>query len=529
MLFEGLKIVVVALCCLAASVRCVRVFQAERYQMPVYSQWLRRNRDRYLKDNLLIGFMSVPLSWYLPILLSLFLKVETARNALAGWLMLLAFAGVTGALAAKELHVPAKKRMVLTMRARRLFGVLTLEYLGAALLLNLLTIPPYLTYALIPYAVWLAGRIMDPIEAKINAGFFNEARRKLHARSDLIVIGITGSYGKTFTKFILRELLSQKYEVLATPASFNTAMGISRVINDSLEDKHQVFIAEMGAQHVGDIRQLVKLTRPRYGVITSIGPQHLDSFGSMANVLNAKYELVEGLPKDGAAFFAADSGYIDRLYSQCPIEKYNAAVEQPGSYSMYASDVSFDANGTKFLLQCADGGRARCRTRLLGRYNVQNIALAAAVAHRMGLTMEEIAAGISRLQPFEKKLQMIPGERIVIDDTLNVTASGAAEALNVLAELPGRRIIVTPGLPESAADSAEDVNYAFGTQIPGCADAVILVGERAKVLPIAKGVRSKNFPKNSIHFVADMDDAEDLLREISDRGDTILYESNAEE
>ena len=448
--------------------------------------------------------------------------------AIAGWLTLIGYLAATTMLSVREIRTPMKKPLVLTMRVRRLFGLLILILTAAVLLLRLLSVPPYIAYAGIPYLVWLAGRIMHPVEERINAGFYEEARKKLRARRDLIKIGITGSYGKTLTKFILKEILSEKFEVLATPASFNTAMGISRVVNDQLEDRHQVFIAEMGAQHVGDIKHLVKLVRPKYGMITSIGAQHLDSFGSMANIVDTKYELISGLPEDGVAFFASDSGYADRLFGMCEREKYDAAVELPGDHYMRASELSENAEGTQFLLECADGGRVRCKTRLLGRFNVQNIALAAALAHRLGLTMDEIAAGIARLQPFEKKLQLIPGERIVIDDTLNDHPLGTADALSVLSEFPGRRIIVTPGLPQTDA-RGEEVNYAFGVQMKGCVDAVILVGEKKRVRPIARGVLSTGFPRASLYVAADMDDAEDLLDEISGSGDTVLYECGSAE
>lgn len=523
MLFAVIESLVVTICCMAASLRCVHVFQMERYQLPAYTQWMRRNRDRFLKGNVVIGIVSMAIDWYLPILLSLFISVESFRTGLAGWMTLIGFTAITGLLALRDYHAPAKKPFVVTTRARRLLITLCLLYLVLIGLLELLAISPYVAYAVVPYAAWLAGRIMDPVETKINQGFYNEARKKLRARDDLIRIGITGSYGKTLTKFILKEILSQKYEVLATPASYNTAMGISRVVNDQLEKKHQVFIAEMGAQHVGDIKYLVKLVRPQYGMITSIGRQHLDSFGSMANVADTKYELIDGLPEDGAAFFASDSGYTDRLYGMCKKEKYNAAVEQEGDYYMRAVEVSTGAKGTQFVLECSDGGRVRCRTRLLGRYNVQNIALAAALAHRLGLTMEEIASGIARLQPFEKKLQLIRGERIVIDDSGNDSPSGAPEALNVLAEFPGRRIVVTSGFTAEEG-SADEINYAFGTQMKDCVDAVILVGDKQNVRPIARGILSTGFPKNAIHLVEDSDDAADLLEEISGPGDTVLYE-----
>ena len=528
MLFTIIESLIVTICCMAASMRCVHAFQMERYQLPVYNQWMRRNRDRFLKENVVIGIVAVAVDWYLPILLSLFIPVETTRTVLANWLVLAGFTAVATLLALRDYHEPVRKPFALTERMRRLLIALCLLYAVLIVLLEVLTIPPFVAYALAPYAAWLAGRIMDPVEARINQGFYDEARKKLRARNDLIKIGITGSYGKTLTKFILKEILSEKYEVLATPASYNTAMGISRVVNEQLQKKHQVFIAEMGAQHVGDIKHLVKLVRPQYGMITSIGPQHLDSFGSMANVADTKYELIDGLPEDGVAFFASDSGYTDRLFGMCKKEKYNAAVEQAGDFYMRAVEVTTGAKGTQFVLECSDGGRIYCRTRLLGRSNVQNIALAAALAHRMGLTMEEIAAGVARLQPFEKKLQLIRDERIVIDDSLNTSPAGAPEALSVLAEFPGRRIVMTSGFA-SEEGNADEINYAFGTQMKGCVDAVVLVGERQKLRPIVRGILSTGFPKNAIHLVEDTDDAADLLEEISGAGDTVLYEGELED
>ena len=529
MLFDAIEMAVVTLCCVVGSAHCVHAFQRERYRLPAYRQWMRRAQDRYLKENVALGFAASLLSWYLPMLLSLFISVESARTAAANWIVLAGFSATAAAFALARHAEPTKKPFALTLRAQRLFAVLAVLYAGTVLLLNLLSLPPYIAYAGVPFIVLLAGRIMDPVEGRINAGFYEEARRKLAARGDLIKIGITGSYGKTQTKFVLREILSQKYEVLATPASFNTAMGISRVVNDMLEPKHQVFIAEMGAQHVGDIRHLVRLVQPKYGMITSIGPQHLDTFGSIANVVETKNELIEGLPEDGAAFFASDSGYTDRLFARCAREKYNAAVE-PASEDCYmrASEVSFGPDGTRFTLTCADGGRVRCRTRLLGRLNVQDIALAAALARRLGLSMEEIAEGVARLAPFDRKLHLIPGGRTTIDDTLNASPEGVAEALNVLGEFPGRRIVVTPGLPADLP-KAEELNYAFGTQIKGSADFAILVGDRRAVRPILKGILSTGFPKSAVRAVADSDDAEAMLDEIASDGDTVLYECALDE
>lgn len=529
MFFRTFEILLVALCCLAGAFRGVHIFQLNRYQLTSYQRWLRVNGDRFLKGHVLIGFVGTVAKLYLPVLLSLFIAVESTRSAVASWMTLVLFALATAGYAYLEHYAPAAKPFGLTHRVCRLLAATLAVDLLAVLLLALVGIPVYFAFALAPYTVLVSGKIMDPIETRINARFYEEARRKIRARHDLTVIGITGSFGKTLTKFMLREMLSTQYKVLATPASFNTPMGISRVINDQLTEEHQVFIAEMGAQHKGDIKHLVKLVNPKYGLITVIGDQHLKTFGSLANAAQTKYELVEGLPQDGAAFFGTSGQYIDRLYVVCGKEKYRAGVNGAETDYMRASEISFDAKGTRFMLECEDGGRIWCRTRLLGSYNVQNLALAAAVARRMGLTMEEIGAAIERMQTFEKKLQLIPGERVVIDDSLNRVPDGAVEALKVLEAFPGRRILVTPGLSvEDRPEKADEVNFAFGTQVGGRADFVILVGEKKNLQPIYRGIMSVRFPKNAVRFVADMEDAEDVLNEISGKGDSVLYESTVE-
>lgn len=140
------------------------------------------------------------------------------------------------------------------------------------------------------------------VEKLISEMYFRDAQRKLRERPDLIKIGITGSYGKTSVKFILGTLLQEKYQTLVTPASFNTPMGVTRIIREKLRPAHQVFVAEMGARHVGDIREMCRLVHPTLGVLTSVGPQHLDTFKTLERIKQTKYELMEAIPQDGCCF-----------------------------------------------------------------------------------------------------------------------------------------------------------------------------------------------------------------------------------
>ncbi len=527
-LFTIVEIVIVAVACCAASVHYLHALQMGRYQLPAYRHWLSKNRDRVLKENVLLAFVAALLKIYLPVLLSMLMAGEEARRALSGWLVLLLFSALMAWIAWRDYTRPSRRPFVVTQRVRRLLSVLLALCLLAAALLELLTIPPYFLFAAMPFLVQLAAAIINPYEARLNASFFKSARRKIRERKDLVTIGITGSYGKTNVKFMLRQLLSKKFEVLATPASFNTAMGISRVVNDQLEARHQIFIAEMGATHVGDIRELVDLVRPKYGILTSIGPRHLDTFGSLENIATTKFELVQGLPKDGLAVFGCGDDYINRLYALCKHDKCRIGMDAGDGAYMWPEEIAFSAKGSSFTLCCSDGGTVHCRTRLLGSYNIRNILLAAALAKKLGLTMDEIAEGIRALQPIEHRMQLIPGDLNVIDDSLNEDADGAFEAMRVIAQMPGRRIVVTPGLGEQGGREA-DVNYALGTVMADSADAVILVGRRAFSRSIIRGMKQSGFSSANLHTADDMEDAEEILHEISDRGDTVLFESRIPE
>jgi len=524
MLFVIVEIVIVAVACCAASVHYLHVLQMERYQLPAYRHWLLKNRDRWLKENVLWAFVAAALRIYLPVLLSMVMAGEAERRALSNWAVLLLFSALMAYIAWRDYSRPSRKPFVVTRRVRRLLSVLLALCLLAALIMELLSIPPYFLFAVMPLLVQLAAMIINPYETRLNASFFKSAKKKIREHADLITIGVTGSYGKTNVKFILRELLSSRYNVLATPASFNTAMGISRVVNDQLREEHQVFIAEMGATHVGDIKELVELVRPKYGILTSVGPRHLDSFGSLENIATTKFELIQGLPRNGLAVFGSGDDYISRLYALCKHDKCRIGLDGDAGAFMRAEGISFSARGTDFDMVCADGESVHCRTRLLGTYNVKNILLAAALARKLGLSMNEIGEGVKRLQPIEHRMQLVPGKLNVIDDSMNEDADSAFEAMRVLAQMPGRRIVVTPGLGEQGGKES-DVNYALGTVMADSADAVILVGRRAFSRSIIRGLKQSGFSSASLHTADDMDDATEILEEISDDGDTVLFES----
>ena len=503
----------------------LHMLQLESYQLDGYVRWLKKNPDKHLGGTLTIGVGATAAYYILWLLLRVFLKGPASRTA-AGAVTLVGFA-LAAFMLDRRLHSqPEKKPIAYTPRMRRLYACLCVIALVAAILLTAIGVPAYILFVGAPYLALAAGGAMTPVEKAVNNHYMDDARRKLDARPDLVKIGITGSYGKTSTKFILATIRSEKYDVLATPASFNTPMGLTRVIRERLEDHHQVFIAEMGARHVGDIKELVDLVHPSMGLITSVGAQHLETFGDVAAVANTKFELIEGLPQDGLAFFASDGGEVDKLYARAKGKKFITGTRGM-RLDMKAEDIAVNQNGSLFTLKDgATGEKVACETKLLGRHNIGNIALACCVARQMGLTMEEIARGVSKIEPVEHRLQLLPSASgmTVIDDAFNSNPVGAKAALDVLAAFKGRHVIVTPGMVEQG-EKEEEINRQFGAQMVGKVDEAILVG-RKRAQPIIEGLRAAGMAPEHIHVTGSLEEATGVLGKIGQVGDVVLFEND---
>ena len=247
-----------------------------------------------------------------------------------------------------------------------------------------------------------------------------------------------------------------------------------------------------------------------------------------ANIASTMYELIQGLPREGSfAVFGSGDDYIDRLYAMCKKEKVRVSLDPRADAWMTAEGISYSDRGTSFTLVC-EGERHACRTPLLGSFNVKNILLAAAMARRLEVPMEDIVGAIRTLEPIEHRLQLTVEDLNVIDDTLNEDPDSAFEALRVLSQMPGRRIVVSPGLNGLHQQEAE-VNYALGTVMADSADTVILVGTRNSQRSMRRGLIQSGFSRSNLHAVDDMDDASELLEEISEHGDTVLFESRVPE
>lgn len=444
----------------------------------------------------------------------------------------------------KKLEEEFVNPLLMTARAKRLkkcnliinlllVGIFTIVYLVSAnpKVNNIYAYMSILLLLIILYSfqedmIFYSLNIMKPIEDNINMGFYRQAQAKIENMAELKIVGITGSFGKTSTKFILADILKDKYRVVNTPESHNTSMGLSKVINNDLKDGDEVFIAEMGSRNMGEIKNLMKLTRPEIGIITSIGPAHLETFKNLDNIMKAKYEMVEELPINGVAVFNYDNPHIKRISDKTFKEKMNYGLEYSEKLDIYAEEIELSKRGTSFILRDKEGRSYKCHTKLLGSHNISNILAAVCVAIIMGFTLEEISEGIGNIRPIPHRLNLSKNSSglVIIDDTLNSNPIGARAALNIISKLKdGKKIIVTPGMM-NLGKMQELANRELGNNIAKVCDYVILVGKK-RTKSLYKGILEEDYNIDNIYIVENIKEANKIIDKIAEKDDIVLYES----
>ena len=431
-----------------------------------------------------------------------------------------------------------KKPLVFTNRLKRLFAVniliVILETWG---IFNLVALSnSFLSFIIIwffvaiiinPINLIVSNIIIHPIERMRRCHYINSANKRIASLNNLIRIGITGSFGKTSTKFILSTILSEKFKVQVTPDSYNTTMGTIKVIREMLKDDHEVFISEMGARNIGDISEICDIVKPNLGIITSIGNQHLETFKSIENIIRTKYELIEGLTPEGTAFFPSDNPFCYDLYKSENRNKVLYGLEEHvNEVDLTIKDLILSEKGSTFKLSSKDGESISCTTKLLGKHNVLNILGCAAIAKYLGLTMQQIASGISKVKPIPHRLQILPTANgtVVIDDAFNSNPVGAKMALEVLSQFKGRKIIITPGMVELGAEEY-NFNNEFGRNMVGVVDFAILIGKK-RTQAIQDGLVIDNFRVENMFVVNSLDEATEKLGTFIRTGDVILFEND---
>ena len=358
----------------------------------------------------------------------------------------------------------------------------------------------YVTPLLVP----LSNLINKPVEKAVQNWYINDAKRILSECPTLHKVGITGSYGKTSMKFYLDELLNSQYNTLKTPESFNTPMGVTITIRRDLKPTHEYFICEMGARRVHEIKELCGIADPHDGIITSVGPQHLETFGSIENVINTKFELADHVSPLGKIYLNYDNELIRKKAHEYP----NAVTYGTTEGSMWrGSDVTVSDRGTEFTVTSPDGQTCRFTTKLLGEHSVQNLLGAIAYACGTGIPMEKLVLPVKRIAAVPHRLQLLDkGNGVTyIDDAYNSNPSGARAALAVLGLFDACRILVTPGMVELGAKQ-EELNFEFGQESAKACDYIVLVG-KAQTQPIYNGIKDAGFDMNNVYVADGLNDA----------------------
>ena len=492
----------------------VHMLQQEFYLNENYFNWVKKHPGK----NFLAGDIFLPV---LVLLLGTFISNQNVQLII--WLLL----NILGFIHLCKQRTKAKKPLVFTARVKRL--TVTGVFLLAAWCIVIYVLPVRIALAaqiianLFTFLFVLAANFINkPVEKAVAGYYIRDAKKIISKNRGLKVIGVTGSYGKTSSKYILTEMLSRKFTTLMTPESYNTTMGVVRTVREKLKPVHQIFVCEMGAQNTGEIKEICDIVSPDYAIITSIGPQHLETFKSIENIVKTKFELYDALVDKSNSVVNLSSELIKQNKPGSSIG-YSLTETEGGEY--FAEDINYGPSGASFNI-CGKGIEPfRVESKLLGKHNILNIVGAAALALKLGMAPEEIAVAVKRIKPVPHRLQPIKqaGGILVIDDAFNSNIEGAKSAVEVLGSFEkGKRMLITPGMVE-LGEKEYELNKIFGQHAAKNCDYIILVGKK-QTKPIKDGLG--DFPEESLFIASDLNEALAHMHKIVSPGWTVLFEND---
>lgn len=515
MLLKLIFLLLIILMMLIPTKHALHMFQQNRYELRRYGKWLNDNVGK----NVLLGLI---------IALVLVIIYYMVLRSIVPYLSYFIIAAITVYDYLKEKKKSYIKPLVYTARVKRQIVVIVLlDLLILGSVIWFTAIEDLMGLVVIAYVMnWLMiypmGIITMPLEKGVQLYFINDAKKILRKHDDLIKIGITGSYGKTSSKNIVQAIISDRYRSLMTPASFNTPMGITITIREHLKPTDQVFVCEMGADKVNDISYLCKFVKPQIGLVTSIGPQHLQTFKTLDNIIKEKMQMIECLPKDGLGIINVDNEHIRnyQVKNSCKLVTYG--IYHDADYQ--AVDIQYGPDGSSFNVLFENEKHA-FKTKLLGEHNIMNILASIAIARHLGIGWQELMKSVRQVDYVEHRLQVkkINGYTF-IDNAFNSNPEGAAMSLKVMSMMPNKRFIVTPGLIDLGPQQYA-MNYDLGKKMLGMVDVVILVGPN-QTLPIFNGLQDSGFDMENVYVVQTVKEAFSKVYAMASLQDVILLEND---
>lgn len=381
------------------------------------------------------------------------------------------------------------KRLVFTGRVKRFFAALYLFAIFITFVFHFFSIfiPIMLAY--------LASLLIEKI---LFDGFETKAKKKIESMDDMIVVGITASYGKTSIKNFIAHLLKNKYKTYATPRSVNTFGGILKDINDDLPGDTEVYVVEMGARGEGDIAEIATFVNPHYAIVGKIGPAHIEYFRTLENIRNTKMEILQS----------------DRL-KEAWVDQ-SAKIKTTENIHMFGQDikdVQATLESTSFTID-----DIRYRANILGDFNAMNLAAAVKVAKALGLSDAEIQEGLQTLEPVAHRLQRIDaGGKVILDDSFNGNIDGMIGSFELVQSYPGRKVVITPGLVEVD----EVLNIEVAKRVNEVFDLVIVTGD------LNYAIFKEYVDPDKLKKLSSKEKMEEMLVTETMAGDLILFANDA--
>jgi len=364
--------------------------------------------------------------------------------------------------------------------------------------------------------IYLVGTVelIYPIDFLVKKIIIFLAKNKLKKIKSIKIIGIAGSYGKTGMKDLVATVLSEKYQVVKTPESYNTPIGIARTILSQVNEKTEILVVEMGEYYSGDIRNICLISPPQISVITGINEAHLERLKSIDNSIRTIFEISQNMKSGGILLMNGKDKYIKNNYKKFVSDQKIYFYSSKGK-------IEFNEDAPGYIYQ-------KLFFPILGEYNLDKIDGVIYLAKKLGLTTQEIDNGLKKIKTPAHRLQPVLNREkniLVIDDSYNGNPDGVEEGIKTLALFKKRRkIFITPGLVEIGSKS-RDVHQRIGKRLNDVVDLVILV-KNSVTSYIEEGLINAGFNKNNIIWFDSMMEAQNNLGSILKSGDVILFQND---
>ncbi len=490
------------------------VWQLKEYRLDRFKDFLstQQGRDFWLRYQTLWRSVIAIILLFWPINDTVAIKTAIIT------IFLLDFAIIIYKLIKKKLRRPVitKKAILTIILSILLEGTLFLIKRDWAIFFLLMII----RFFIISFVIW----ILNKLTTRVKKYLIKKATKKIAEQEDLIVVGITGSYAKSTVKKFLTEILSTKFKTICTPKNINTEIGVARFILKNNFSNYKIFVVEMGAYNIGEVKLICEMVKPRVGVLTAINEQHLSLFGSIKNTQAAKYELLRSLPKNGLAVTNADNSYCTELLSEVDALSTTFGLEEENNPDILITNFKTSAEGTTFSYKYKNEERT-VFSKILGDHNALNLGACILVADNLGMTTVEIDSAINNLTRVTELKKY--GNCTIINDSYNSNPQGFKAALNFLNTFSSdtKRIVITRGMLE-LAEKSNEIHELIGGEISFTADELVIITPDFSE-PLRAGAVDKY--KLSIKLIYDSDDLLKYFREIKNNKSVILLENRIPE